>query len=108
MDIPITGIAFGGIGGTAKTRCLACLGRLHRRLRPIVALIGPEFGPRAAFQSTEVVNLHDALAAVAHELKATFQVENLDAIAATGEHAAQDVGVTDEIRACGPELAVHG
>lgn len=56
-----------------------------------VAFTRPEAGPRTALQFAEVVNFHDALAAVAHELKATVEVENLDAITTTREHAAQQI-----------------
>ena len=72
-----------------------------------VALAIPEARPWATLQCAEVLHLHDPLAAVAHELEPPFQIEHLDAIAATGQHATQQVGIAHEIGARRAQLAVH-
>ena len=75
------------------------------RLR--VSFAGPELRPRAAFQRAEIVDLHHALAALAHEDETAFQIEDLDAIAAAGEDTSQEVGIVDKVRAGVPQFSAQ-
>ena len=47
----------------------------------------PEVRPGAAPDGLEVADLHDALAALAHEDEVAVEVEHLDAVVRGGEHA---------------------
>jgi hypothetical protein len=55
-----------------------------------VLVVVPEVGPAGAFHSTEVVNLHDGHAALAHEQHARVKVENLDAVGGALDHTAAE------------------
>ena len=94
--------AFGGMtvrwrsrSSCRKQRCstLSCRSwRPPLRPRPARCLQRPEIRPWASLQQAEIVDLHHALAAVAHELKAPLQIEHLDAVTASGQPRAAAVG----------------
>ena len=77
---------------------LAADGRRDRSLRVGVPDALPEIRPGTSLERREIVDLHHALSAFAHELKAAVEIENLDAVAAAGQHAAQQVIVLQHVR----------
>ena len=72
-----------------------------------VALPFPKVRPGTTLQFAEILDLHDALAAFAHELEAALKVENLDAIAASRENSTKQIAIVDEDGAGGVELTLQ-
>ena len=98
MDIPVAVIARRGIGGAVEA-VAAAGARLGDGAAGLgVARIGPEIRPRAAFEDAEVGDLHHPLAALAHELQAAVEIEDLDAIAAAREDCLEQRGIAHEDR----------
>src|SRR6185437_10899535 len=107
LHVPISRRADRGIGRALKAGGAAGNRGRHRRLGFGIALTSPEIRPRTALQLAEILDLHDALTAFAHELKAAVEIEDLDAIAASGQDAAQNVGVTRQASASRSQLAIQ-
>ena len=68
---------------------------------PCVGISGssPEVGPRTAFELPEVLDFHNPLAALAHELQTAVQVQNLYTIPAAFEDTAQKVVIVSQASA---------
>jgi len=72
-----------------------------------VALAGPKLRPRTSLQRAEVVDLHHAPTALTHELKASIQIQYLDAVPAARQHSLHKERVIDKLRAGSPEIVLH-
>ena len=94
LHVPVSRISLRRVGGALEASDPAAP-RLFDRYSGIgISCSGPEIRPRATFQLAEILDLHHPLAAFAHELQAAVEVQNLDAIAASGQNAAQDLVVS--------------
>ena len=107
LNVPIARVALGGVGRAPESRGLALPGAGDSGHGMRVSLAGPELRPGATLQHAEIVDLHHALAALAHEDQAAVEIEDLDAIAAAGQHAAQQIGVAHERRAGVAQFAMQ-
>ena len=108
LNVPIARVALRSVGCSSEPRGVAGSRAGNSRKRVRISLTGPESRPRTPLQRAEVLDLHHALAAFAHENKAAFEIEDLDAIAATGKDTSQQVGVADKIRAGVAQFRAQG
>ena len=107
LNVPIARVAFRRVGSSAEPRGVAGPGAGHGGERVSISLAGPKSRPGAPLQRAEILDFHHPLAAFAHEDQAAFEIEDLDAIAATGKDTPQQVGVFDQIGAGGAQLGVQ-
>ena len=98
LNVPKARRAFRGVRCALEMSRLAADGRRHRSLRISVPDALPEIRPGTSLERGKIVDLHHALSAFAHELKAAVEIQNLDAVAAAGQHAAQQVIVLQRVR----------
>ena len=74
LHVPKLEISLCGAGWSLEAPDPTSKGRRNSGLRIVIAVADPKIRPWTPFELAKVLDLHNSLAALAHELKAAFQV----------------------------------
>src|SRR6478736_3454643 len=107
LNIPVSRVTYCRVRGPPEPSGATRLRGFDRRPSVCISGASPEVRPKAAFERPEVFNFHYPLATLAHELQLAVEVQNLDAVAASVEDAAQHVIVVSEACASRAQLRLQ-